>query len=177
MRPSRTAVPRKAVSMEIEGDVITRSDESGPSRRAGPPSSSMLRGEGKDRMTSRHFLDDLLVVLIHAGWVVFLGRSERPSWFKEMLFVKASRVLEGEHELRRVDWEAEDDEVVDRMIVEGKLNDARAYFDEKKATSVPVYRETLRYFWTQTGGWGSLSASRLGQAGRRVRSRLSRRGL
>lgn len=37
------------------------------------------------------------------------------------------------------------------MIVAGKAEEARAYFEERKATSVPVYRQTLRYHWTQTG--------------------------
>lgn len=40
---------------------------------------------------------------------------------------------------------------MDEMIVAGKAAEARAYFEERKATSVPVYRQTLRYHWTQTG--------------------------
>lgn len=60
-------------------------------------------------------------------------------------------MVQGEHELRRLDWEVEDDEAVDELVVSGQMEEARKYFEEKKATSVPVYRETLRYYWTQTG--------------------------
>lgn len=54
-------------------------------------------------------------------------------------------------ELRRIDWGAEDDAAVDALLVAGKAGEAQAYFEERKATSVPVFRQTLRYHWTQTG--------------------------
>lgn len=58
------------------------------------------------------------------------------------------------YELRRIDWGPQDDAVVDAMLVGGKGAEAQAYFEERKATSVPVYRQTLRYHWTQTGEKG-----------------------
>jgi len=54
-------------------------------------------------------------------------------------------------ELRRLDWGPEDDAAVDELVMAGKGAEAQAYFEERKAMSVPVYRQTLRYHWTQTG--------------------------
>jgi len=63
---------------------------------------------------------------------------------------KESQILRFPHELRRLEWTPEDDEAVDNMLMQGKMEEAHAYFEEKKATSAPMYRQTLRYHWTQT---------------------------
>ena len=77
--------------------------------------------------------------------------ASRPEWLAELMIVKESRLLKSQNEIRRIDWEQEDDVAVDEMLMSGQVEDARKYFEEKKATSVPIYRQTLRYHWTQTG--------------------------
>ena len=75
----------------------------------------------------------------------------RPGWLEELTKARETKLLRLPYELRRLEWAPEDDAALDEMIVAGKAEEARAYFEECKATSVPVYRQTLRYHWTQTG--------------------------
>lgn len=79
-----------------------------------------------------------------------MSTATRPDWLAELMLAKESQILRFPHELRRFEWTAEDDEAVDEFLMRGKMQDAQAYFEEKKATSVPMYRQTLRYHWTQT---------------------------
>jgi hypothetical protein len=82
------------------------------------------------------------------------GGSEgagRPGWLEELAKARETKLLRLPYELRRLDWGPEDDAALDELLMAGKQAEAQAYFEERKATSVPVYRQTLRYHWTQTG--------------------------
>ncbi len=74
----------------------------------------------------------------------------RPDWLAELIVAKESKILRFPYELRRLEWTPEDDATVDAMLMQGQMEEAEKYFEEKKATSVPMYRQTLRYHWTQT---------------------------
>lgn len=81
------------------------------------------------------------------------GADARPGWLEELSKARETKLLRLPHELRRLEWGPEDDAKVDELIVGGQAAEASALFEERKATAVPVYRQTLRYHWTQTGRW------------------------
>lgn len=51
----------------------------------------------------------------------------------------------------QVPWMEEDDEKMEEFIRRGDWDDAKEYFEMRKSQAVPIYRQTLRYHWTQTG--------------------------
>jgi hypothetical protein len=87
----------------------------------------------------------------HCTYIESYVSTGRPEWFRELLMVKEKGILRGEYELLRIDWGKEDDQVVDELLVGGQVAEAQQYFEQKKAMSVPIYRQTLRYHWTQSG--------------------------